>query len=145
MWWCSGIFFFFFIKSDTHYKNPWSHAKLFFRRTNVTLWSNYQLNYLPWQAEILAQQSNLTPQRANSILWFACFTEVASLRSRHLEVVSLYRRPPPLEKKSIFSEGGGTSVHSLGSSGRKKERAREGRGRLPLPSRVSLSRARSFF
>ena len=35
-----------FIKSDTHYKNPWSHAKLFFRQTNVTLWSNYQLNYL---------------------------------------------------------------------------------------------------
>ena len=78
---------FFFVKSDTHYKNPWSHAKLFFRQTNVTLWSNYQLNYLPWQAEILAQRSNLTPQRANRIPWFACGTEVASLRSRRLEVV----------------------------------------------------------
>ena len=90
-----------------------------FARTNVTLWSNYQLNYLPWQAQILAQRSNLTPQRANRILWFACGTEVASLRSRRLEVVG--------KRKNWRARG----WHARG-------------GGLPLPSRVSLSRARSF-
>ena len=92
-------------KSDTHFKNPWPHAKLFFRRTNVTLWSNYQLNYLPWQAEILAQRSNLTPRRANRILWFACGTKVASLRSRRLEVVS--------ERKNVRARG----RHARGEGG----------------------------
>ena len=114
--------FFFFIKSDTHYKNPWSHAKLRFSlaRTNVTLRSNYQLNHLPWQAEILAQGSNLTPQRANRILWFACGTEVASLRSRRLEVVG--------ERKN----------------GRARERHARGEGG-PLSPRVSPSRTGPFF
>ena len=113
---------FFFIKSDTHYKNPWSHAKLRFSlaRTNVTLRSNYQLNHLPWQAEILAQGSNLTPRRANRILWFACGTEVASLRSRRLEVVG--------ERKN----------------GRARERHARGEGG-PLSPRVSPSRTGPFF
>ena len=101
-------YLFFFVKSDTHYKNPWSHAKLFFRETNVTLWSNYQLNYLPWQAEILAQRSNLTPQRANRIPWFACGTEVASLRSRRLEVVG-ERKNGRARGRHASGEGGSLS------------------------------------
>ena len=87
-----------------------------FARTNETLWSNYQLNNLPWQAEISAQRSNLTPQLANRILWFACGTEVARLRSRRLEVVG--------ERKNVRARG----RHTRGERG------------SPFP-RVSPSRA----
>ena len=44
-------------KSNTHFESI-VPSFLLLQRTNVTIWSNYQLNYLPQRAEILMIKFN---------------------------------------------------------------------------------------
>ena len=66
------------------------------------------ITYFQGQTGILAQRSNLTLQRVNRILWFACGTEVASLRSRRLEVVG-ERKNGRARGRHASGEGGSLS------------------------------------
>ena len=74
-------------KSDTHFESIWILA---FLSDKCDSWSNYQLNYLPQQGEILTQRSNLTTQRAKktliSCIWY---------RSRFRHKAGLLRTFPP--------------------------------------------------
>ena len=101
-------------KSDTHFKNPWSHAKLFFR-LNGQMWLYGQIiswiNYLDRQK-----------------FWHN--DQILRLNER-IDYFDLHVLPKSL-------------AYVAGSWKGAREGDTRGGGSLPLPSRFSLSRARSF-